>query len=195
MINMLKDKTVYNKIILSIIPLTAICSTALSALIAGIITIFAVLLSAIAVSGLKRFLTEKTGYIARTVIAIGIVGILTMAFSVFFKDIIESVSLYLPLISVITVILISTKDIMEYKTINVFKYSIVVSGVAAGFLFVVGLLKEILGQGSVFGFDLYTKFFAPIEFFKTPAGALLICAALTILYNVIVKHAEKRREI
>ena len=47
-------------------------------------------------------------------------------------------------------------------------------------------------MGSLFGFNVYTKLFAPIEFFKNPAGSLLICAGLAIIYNLAVKYLEKR---
>lgn len=192
MLAILKDKTVYNKIILSVIPLTAICSTALSSLIAGITVIFAVSLSWVVVSALKQFLTSKTAAFARIVIAVGLVGIATMLFSIIFKDIIESIGIYLPLISITTAVLVSVDDIMVEKPLNVLLFGSVISSVAAGFLFMVGFLKEFLGMGSIFGLDIYTKIFTPVEFFKTPAGALLIGAALTVLYNTLVKFTEKR---
>lgn len=192
MFDILKDKNVYNKIILSIVPLTAFCSTALSSLIAGIIIIFAVTLSWTAVSALKQFLTSKTAPFVRIVIAVGIVGILTMLCQLIFKDTVSSIGIGLTLISVTTVLLVSTDDVLAEKPFSVLKYGAIISTASAGFLFVIGFLKEFLGTGSVFGFDIYTSFFAPFEFFKTPAGALLLCAALTVLYSVLVKLFEKR---
>ncbi len=192
MFDILKDKNVYNKIILSIVPLTALCSTALSALISGITIIFAVSLSWTAESALKQFLTSKTAPFVRIVIAVGVVGILTMLFSLVFKDAVGSISVYLPLISVTVALLVGSDDVLGEKPLNVLAFGAVISATAAGFLFVIGLLKEFLGTGSVFRLDVYTSLFAPMEFFKTPAGALLICAALTVLYNILVKLSEKR---
>ena len=192
MLAIFKDKSVYNKIILSVVPLTALCSTALSALIAGITVIFAVSLSWIAVSALKQFLSSKTETFVRIVIAVGIVGVATMLFSIIFKDAVESIGIYLPLISVTTAVLVGSDDVLGEKPSNVFLYGAVISSVAAVFLFTVGFLKEFLGMGSIFGIDIYTKIFTPMEFFKTPAGALLICAVLTVLYNALVKLSEKR---
>ncbi len=192
MFAILKDKNVYNKIILSIVPLTALCSTALSAFIAGITIIFAVSISWMAVSALKQFLTSKTAPFVRIVIAVGIVGILTMLCSLIFKDAVSSIGIGITLISVTTVLLVSTDDVLSEKPFSVLKYGAIISTSAAGFLFVIGFLKEFLGMGSVFGFDIYTSFLSPIEFFKTPAGALLFCAALTVLYNILVKLSEKR---
>lgn len=192
MLTILKDKTVYNKIILSVVPFTALCSTALSALIAGVTVIFAVSLSWVAVSALKQFLTSKTAAFVRIVIAVGVVGITTMFFSIMFKDVIESISVYLPLISITTAVLVGSDDILSENPLNVLLFGAVISSAAAAFLFAVGLLKEFLGMGSIFGLDIYTKIFSPMEFFKTPAGALLICAVLTVFYNAIVKLSEKR---
>ena len=192
MFDILKDKNVYNKIILSIVPLTAFCSTALSSIIAGIIVIFAVTLSWVAVSALKQFLTSITAPFVRIVIAVGIVGILTMLCSLIFIDAVSSIGIGLTLISVTTVLLVSADDVLAEKPLSVLKCGAIISTAAAGFLFVIGFLKEFLGTGSIFGFDIYTSFLSPIEFFKTPAGALLFCAAFTVLYNILVKLSEKR---
>ncbi len=192
---MLKDRQVYYKIILSVVPFAAVCSTALSSLIAAAISLITVVSAWALLPLFKQLLTEKTAPFVRIVIALGIIGTLTLIFTVFFKDATQSISLYLPLIALTTVMLCPTNENIEATPLGALKLGVMLGGFGSAFLFTVGVLKELLGMGSLFGFDIYTKFFAPIEFFKTPGGALLICATLTIVYNLAVKYLGKRRAI
>ena len=192
MVSMLQDKNTYNKIIIKTLPLTLVATTAYAAVLVGVISLVAVCLSTVAVCLLKPLLNVKTADFAKIIISVGIVGALTMIASVYIKELSDSVSLYLPLISLTTVLLVSGEETIQNTVSITFKYSFVIGAVSTGFLFVVGILRELLGLGSFFGLDVYTKVFAPMEFFKNPAGALFICAILTIIYNLFVSAAKKR---
>ena len=99
MLSLLKDKTTYSKVIIKTLPLVIISATAISSLTAGIISLIAVCLSAVAVTLLKPFLNERTAPFAKIIISIGVVGSLTMLCSLFMKEIIDDMAVYLPLIS------------------------------------------------------------------------------------------------
>lgn len=188
---MLKNKEVFYKIVLSVIPGVAVCATALSSVVFGAISFVTVVVSWLLVCLIKNFLTEKTLPFAAAVISLGITGVLTMVASLFFKSYLEDVAYYLPLLAVTTTLLISKENV--FGTIkNTLVTSLWSGGVGAVFLIITGILKEFLGNGSLFGFDIYTKIFSPAEFFKSSAGGLLIAAGLTVVYNLIVKGSEKR---
>lgn len=188
---MLKDSAVYSKIILSVVPGIAVCTTALSALIFGVISFVSVTVSWILVYLLKGFLNKKTVPFVCVVISLGVIGILTMVASLFFKAELEGVSHYLPLLAVTTALLLPQENMFaSLKT--AFTNSLVQGASGSAFLFVSVVLKEVLGKGSIFGFDIYTKIFPAAEFFATAAGGLLIAAGLTVVYNLIVKYSEKR---
>ena len=63
-----------------------------------------------------------------------------------------------------------------------------------GFLILSSLIREVLGLGSLFGIDLYTKYFSPIGFFATPAGGFLIAALGVILYRLFVLTSSEEKE-
>ena len=192
---MLKDRQVYYKIILSVVPLTAVCNTALSSLIVAVISLITVASVWVLLPLLGRFLTEKTAPFVRIIIALGVIGTLTLISTVLFKDATQSIALYLPLIALTTVMLHPINENTKALPLDALKLGATLGGFGSAFLFLVGVLKELLGMGSLFGLDIYTKLFAPIEFFKTPGGALLICAVLTIAYNLAVKYLGKRGAI
>ena len=189
---MLKDSKVTGKIILSVVPLTAVCGTALSSVIAAIILLITVALTWALLPLIKQFLSEKTAPFVRIIIALGVIGTLTMVSTVFFKEATNSIAVYLPLIAITVIMLSAINENIESTPIQALKLGATLGGWGSVFLFAVGVLKEFLGMGSLFGFNVYTKLFAPIEFFKNPAGSLLICAGLAIIYNLTVKYLEKR---
>lgn len=189
---MLKDSKVTGKIILSVVPLTAVCGTALSSVIAAIILLITVVLTWALLPLIKQFLSEKTAPFVRIIIALGVIGTLTMVSTVFFKEATNSIAVYLPLIAITVIMLSAINENIESTPIQALKLGATLGGLGSVFLFAVGVLKEFLGMGSLFGFNVYTKLFAPIEFFKNPAGSLLICAGLAIIYNLAVKYLEKR---
>ena len=120
------------------------------------------------------------------------VGILTMLASLFMKSTVDNAAVFLPLISVTTVLLTDTKQILKSDLVSTLKESALLGGLSADFLFTVGLLREFFGAGTFFGLDVYTKLFTPAEFFLKPAGALIIVAVLAICYNLIASYVEKR---
>ena len=189
---MLKDSKVTGKIILSVVPLTAVCGTALSSVIAAIILLITVASTWALLPLIKQFLSEKTAPFVRIIIALGVIGTLTMVSTVFFKEATNSIAVYLPLIAITVIMLSAINENIESTPIQALKLGATIGGFGSVFLFAVGVLKEFLGMGSLFGFNVYTKLFAPIEFFKNPAGSLLICAGLAIIYNLAVKYLEKR---
>lgn len=166
--------------------------SALTSLFVGVVSLFAVCISALALSLLKPFLNEKTAPFAKITIALGAVGVLSMLASLFMKQTVDSVAVFLPLISVTTVLLTDTNHILEQSLESTLKHSALIGGLSADFLLTVGVLREFLGAGSFFGLDIYTKLFSPAEFFLKPAGALLIAAFLAIGYNLLASLIEKR---
>ena len=155
-------------------------------------SLLAVCLSSVAVCLLKPFISGKYAAVAKIIISVGVVGILTMTASLFMKKTVDSVALYLPLISLTTVLLVDTQEILNYSPVKALKVSALIGGLGADLLLTVGFLRELLGLGSFFGLDVYTKLFSPITFFATPAGALLLLGLLAIGYNLLASAIEKR---
>lgn len=192
MLSILEDKNTYSKIIIKTLPLALVSVSALTGLYVGIVSLLAVCLSSVAVCFLKPFISGKYAAVAKIIISVGVVGILTMTASLFMKKTVDSVALYLPLISLTTVLLVDTQEILSFSPLNALKNSALIGGLGADLLLTVGFLRELLGLGSFFGLDVYTKLFSPITFFATPAGALLLLGLLAIGYNLLATAIEKR---
>ncbi len=194
MLDVLKTKSTYNRIILAAVPFMAVCSTLISSLLASCISLLAVVITAITVSALKQLLNEKTATFAQIIIAIGVVGVLSMLFSLFAKEVIGELIAYLPLAAVTSVLLINSDFSINNTVITTLVGSGTVGIANALFLVLSGAVREILGHGSICGAELYTKWFSPMDFFTTPAGGLLTAALLTVVYNLLVNGFISRKE-
>ena len=194
MLDVLKIRATYDRMILAAIPLMTVCTTAASALLASVISFVTVLAAGVCISALKPWLSHKTAPLAQIIIAVGLVGARSMVISVFAKDIIKEIAVYLPLIAVTTALLINCDYALNNRITSTLLYGCVIGGANSLFLLTGGIVREILGKGSLFGFNIYTDLFSPAEFFATPAGGLLTAALLTVIYNLLVKAASSRKE-
>lgn len=187
MFDILRTKEIYYKIILAALPLMAVCRDAKSALIGALATIITVVLAALFVNLAKPLLSKKTAAFAHLVFGVGVIGVFSAIFSIFLKATIEEITLYLPLIAVTATFLADTNFAVENSVLTTVTGSLLTSATSGAFLFVSGVIREFLGMGSLFGLDIYTKWFTPMDFFKTSAGALAVAATLTVIYNLLVK--------
>ncbi len=191
MFGILRTKEIYYKIILAAIPLMAVCRDAKSALVGAAATVTTVVLAALFVNLTKPLLSKKTAAFAHLLFGVGVVGVFSAFFSIFTKEIIEEITLYLPLIAVTSTFLADTDFALENSVLTTVTGSLLTTATSGAFLFVSGVIREFLGMGSLFGFDIYTKWFIPMDFFKNPAGALAVASVLTVIYNLLVNALVK----
>lgn len=191
MLDVLKDKKTYCKMVVSLIPLVAVCSAGFEAVTAAVILVLAQLICCMAVFLLKGLLNEKTSRFAALIIAVGAVGMLSMAASIFALDYIENLGVYVPLISISAVLLLDFDKMTASTFGKAVSDTAVLSVSAAFFLISCGILRELFGLGSLFGFDIYSEYITPISFLAKPAGGFLVAAIFVMVYNLIIKADKK----
>lgn len=194
MLDMLREKQLYESWMLAVIPMLAVCNTLKSGLIISALVLITLLLSALCVFLLKSFLTEKTAFFAQVVIAAGISGGSAMLLRLFFDEDITALGIYVPLVTIAAVLLVRGDYIINTDLFGVLVGCGLSSVVGVGLILVSSIIREILGYGSLLGFDLYGKFFTPISFFASPAGGLLTAAIIAIVYGLICAKTVKAKE-
>lgn len=193
MFEILKSKKQSDRIVLAAVPLMAVCSTAISSLLAALIALIAVIAAGTTVSLLKPFLNGKTAPFAQITVAVGAIGILSAVCSVFASETVGELGIYLPLISVTAVLLMDSDAALNSGALDTLKNSALLGGANALFLLCSGIIRELLGFGSLFGADVYSSWFSPIGFFTTPAGGLFTAAVLAVCYRFAVKAFGSRK--
>ncbi|MEE0928643.1 MAG: Rnf-Nqr domain containing protein [Acutalibacteraceae bacterium] len=181
--NSLAKKYLSDNLLLAVLPLMVVCKTAPDALLAAAIIVIALPLTDLSARILHKLLNSSALLFARMVFAVGYIGILATVCTLFAKTQVENLGIYLYLPAVTTLFFAMEKN--ETSLPETLKDSAISSASFFVVLFISGILREFLGLGSLFGVEIYTKLFAPIGFFASPAGGLFTAAIFLILCRVI----------
>ncbi len=193
MFDILKDRQLFENWLLAVLPLLAVSSTLKTGLILSAIVVLALVLSSFGIFALRSFLTEETAPFARLIIAVGVVGISAALLRTAFNEDITGLGIYVSVAAISVVLMLRSDYIIQtdiYGLVFGIMFSVIVG---VGFLIVSSLIREFLGYGSIFGFDIYTKFLDPVSFFATPAGGLLTAAVFAIVYGAFIAKPKGRR--
>ena len=178
---------------LGMCPTLAVTTTAINGIGMGLATTVILTLSNLFISVLRKVIPDKVRIPAYIVIIASFVTIVQFVMEAFVPSLYASLGLFIPLIVVNCIILGRAE---AYASKNGPLPS-VFDGIGMGLGFTVGLtciamVRELLGSGSVFGFELFST---PISIFINPPGAFFVLAFLIAFLNYRnIKKAKKTGE-
>ena len=171
-------------LILGMCPTLATTSSAINGLSMGLATLFVLILSNMAISAIAPAVPDKVHIPVYIVVIATFVTVLQFLMQAFTPAIYATLGLFIPLIVVNCIVLGRAE---AYANKNGIVDS-ALDGLGVGFtasLTVIGLVREILGSGSAFGFK-----FIPgdgILAFVMAPGAFLVLGYLMVLFNKFLK--------
>lgn len=176
------------RLMMGLCPTLAITTTILNSITIGIATLLVLTISSLIVSMLKKFIAIRIPiYVAITA---GLTTIIQLLIKAFIPEINTSLGIYIPLISVNCLIL-SCLDVIIDNNINALKSASnsLCIGVAFAFaLLLIGIIREILGFGSILGINISIR---PIPIFVLSPGGLFILGIIIAMVNRICLNSEK----
>jgi electron transport complex protein RnfE len=192
-----RDNPVFVQV-LGMCPALAVSNTAINALTMGVATTFVLLMSGISVSALRRFIPREArivSYICIIATFVTAVDYLIMAISL---ELHRSLGAFIALIVVNCLILGRAEAFASKNTIG----RSVLDGLGMGVGFTVALLwigvvREILGSGSLFGVVLFPENFQTWTVMVLPSGGFFAMAMWLLLVNWLKERqagAEKRTQ-
>lgn len=168
---------------LGMCPTLAVTSSAMNGLGMGLTTTAVLLLSNAFISLLRKVIPDKVRIPAFIVVVASFVTIIQLLLQAFLQDLNNALGVYIPLIVVNCIILGRAES---YASKNPVLPSIFDGlGMGLGFtvgLTLIGICREVLGSGAIFGFEFIPADFH-ITFFVLAPGAFLVLACLTALQN------------
>lgn len=173
-------------LILGMCPTLATTSSAINGLSMGLATLFVLILSNIVISAIAPAVPDKVHIPVYIVVIATFVTVLQLLMQAYVPAVYATLGLFIPLI-VVNCIVLGRAEAFANKN-GIIDSALDGLGVGLGFtvsLTVIGLVREILGNGSVFGF----KFFAGdgiLAFIMAP-GAFLVLGYLMVLFNKFLK--------
>ena len=169
-------------LLLGMCPTLATTTSAINGLSMGLATLFVLVLANMAISAVAPVVPDKVHIPVYIVIIATFVTLLQLLMQAFVPDIYATLGLFIPLIVVNCIVLGRAEAFANKNT--VFDSALDGLGVGLGFtcsLTVLGIVREILGSGSVFGWKFITGD-GILAFIMAP-GAFLVLGYLMVLFN------------
>ncbi|MCQ2133948.1 MAG: electron transport complex subunit E [Bacteroidales bacterium] len=172
-------------LLLGMCPTLATTTSAINGLSMGLATLFVLVLSNMAISLIAPVVPDKVHIPVYIVVIATFVTLLQFLMQAFVPSVYASLGLFIPLIVVNCIVLGRAEAFANKNSIVDSAFDGI--GVGLGFtlsLTVIGIVREILGSGSIFGW----KFLAGdgmLAFVMAP-GAFLVLGYLMVLFNKFV---------
>mgnify|MGYP002517795636 FL=1 len=173
-------------LLLGMCPTLATTTSAINGLSMGLATLFVLVLSNIAISAIAPVVPDKVHIPVYIVVIATFVTVLQFAMQAYTPAMYATLGLFIPLI-VVNCIVLGRAEAFASKN-GIIDSALDGLGIGCGFtisLTVIGIVREILGSGSIFGFKLISG--DGILVFVMAPGAFLALGYLMVLFNKIAK--------
>ncbi|MDK2562861.1 electron transport complex subunit E [Romboutsia sedimentorum] len=170
--------------IIGMCPTLAVTTSAINGLGMGLSTTVVLICSNIAISLMRKIVPDKIRIPAFVVVIATFVTIVGMLLKAYVPSLDSALGLFIPLIVVNCIILARAESFASKN--GPIESGVDGLGMGLGFsmaLTILGAIREILGNGSLFGFTLFGESFQPILLFILPPGAFLTLGFLLAGFN------------
>ena len=180
-------------LMLGMCPTLAVTTSAINGIGMGLSTTAVLIMSNMLISMLRKIIPDSVRMPAFIVVVASFVTIVDFLLEGFAPDLYSSLGLYIPLIVVNCIILGRAES---YASKNPVLPSIF-DGIGMGLGFTVGLtsigiVRELIGAGQIFGFQVMPDSYEPLTIFILAPGAFFVLAWLVALQNKVKKSLARK---
>ena len=173
-------------LMLGMCPTLAVTTSCMNGFGMGVSTLVVLVMSNLVISALRKVIPDDVRLPAYIVIVASLVTVVELLMEAYVPSIYSALGIYIPLIVVNCIILGRAE---AYASKNPPLLSAMDGlGMGLGFtisLSVIGLIRELLGAGTVFGIQVMPSAYKPIAIFIKAPGAFLVLAVLVIIMNAL----------
>ncbi len=169
-------------LLLGMCPTLGTTTSSVNGMSMGIATLFVLVLSNIVISLLKNFIPAMVRIPAFIVVIASFVTVVQLVMEAYLPDLYKTLGVFIPLI-VVNCIILGRAEAFASKN-GVLASMLDGAGMGLGFtlsLTVLGTVREVLGNGSVFGAKLFSG--GEMLIFVLAPGAFLALGYLMVLFN------------
>jgi len=180
-----RDNPVFVQI-LGMCPVLAVSNTAINALAMGLATAFVMLMSNILVSSLRHFIPKQVRIASYILIIATFVTITDYAIQAISIELHKSLGAFISLI-VVNCLILSRAEAFASKN-NLQRSVMDALGMGVGFTFALlclGAVRELLGNGTLFGLSLFPEGFQAWIVMILPAGGFFTLAIWLLVFNAV----------
>lgn len=180
--------------LLGLCPTLAVTGAVINGLAMGLATTFVLIFSSLVVSSIKKLIPSQVRIASYIVIIATFVTVADRFLAAFFPPISKSLGPYVPLI-VVNCIILGRQE--AYSSKNTVGRSLIDAlGMSAGFvlaLLILSAIREILGAGTFFGYQVMGAWFKPWIIMILPPGAFITLGILLALALHIERRTKSRK--
>lgn len=171
-------------LMLGMCPTMAVTSAAMNGLGMGLSTTVVLVLSNMMISLLRKVIPDGVRMPAFIVVVASFVTVVQFLLQAYVPSLYDSLGIYIPLIVVNCIILGRAESYASKNPVG----TSIFDGIGMGLGFTVGLtliaiFRELIGNGTIFGFTLLPSSYEPVAIFVLAPGAFFVLACLTALQN------------
>ena len=182
-------------LMLGMCPTLAVTTSAINGIGMGLSTTVVLILSNMLISMLRKVIPDSVRMPAFIVVVASFVTMVQFLMEGFVPSLYDSLGIYIPLI-VVNCIIFGRAE--SYASKNPVLPSIF-DGIGMGLGFTVGLtsigiVRELIGAGKIFGFSVLPSSYEPISIFILAPGAFFVLAMLTAVQNKVKAGKQEKAE-
>ena len=180
-------------LMLGMCPTLAVTTLAVNGIGMGLTTTVNLALSNLMISALRKVIPDGVRMPAYIVIVASFVTIVQFLLQAYLPNLYDSLGIYIPLI-VVNCIILGRAEAYASKNPVIPSFF---DGLGMGLGFTVGLtaigiVRELIGSGKIFGFQVMPSAYEPVTIFILAPGAFLVLTLLVALQNRVKRSLEKK---
>jgi len=168
-------------LVLGMCPTLATTTSAVNGMSMGLATLFVLVCSNVVISLLKNVIPDKVRIPAFIVVIATFVTMVQLVMQAYLPGIYDVLGLFIPLIVVNCIVLGRAEAFAAKNSVGLSALDGL--GMGLGFtlsLTLLGIIREFLGAGTVFGFTLYSSQFAALIFVLAPGAFIALAYMMAI---------------
>ncbi|MBE5807635.1 MAG: electron transport complex subunit E [Clostridiales bacterium] len=193
--NGLLDENPTFRLVLGTCPTLAVTTSAINGVGMGLAATFVLVFSNLVISLLRNLIPDNVRIPSFIVVISTFVTMVEMFMHAYLPDLFEALGLFIPLI-VVNCIILARAEAFASKNGPI---ASICDGLGMGLGFtaaltLIGSIRELIGNGSVFGFRIMTAGYEPMLLILMPAGGFLMFGLILGAINAITAKASEKKE-
>jgi len=182
--------------VLGMCPTLAVTNSVINSVVMGIATTFVLVMSNFFVSLFRKLIPKQVRIASYIMIIATFVTVAEYIIQAVSLEVHKSLGAFISLIVVNCIILGRAEAFASKNTIG--KSVMDALGMGAGFTFALlslGVVRELLGNGTFAGIPVFGKGFEPWTIMILPGGAFFVLGAWLLFFNYLKQRAEKKEKV
>ena len=183
------------RLVLGACPTMAVTTSATNGVGMGAAATFVLIGSNVVISLLRNFIPDKIRIPSFIIVICTFVTMVQMFMNAFLPALYQSLGIFLPLIVVNCIILARAEAFASKNT--VLRSAMDGVGMGIGFtiaLTLIGSIRELLGNGTLFGAQVFGAGYQPMLLLILPAGGFIVYGLLLAVFNAVSMRIGKGKE-